>query len=103
MSVCVCVCARECVCVCVRVRAGTCVLPSAVSLWSGVCGLNTSQRDNERAGTVAAGSRAATQSDPGTATICVHVFVYVDVCVCVCTSHVCHCLFTESCDSHSFR
>ncbi len=40
------------------------------------------------------------------ATFCVHVFVYVDVCVCctcVCTSHVCHCLFTASCDSHSFK
>lgn len=73
-------------CVCVCARAGTCVFP-VQSVFGAECGLNTSQRDNERAGTVAAGSRATTQSDPGMATFCVHVFVYVDVSVCV--LHMC--------------
>ena len=71
-KVCVSVSVGVCVCVCVRVRAGTCVFP-AQSVFGAERGLNTSQIDNERAGTVAAGSRAATQSDPGTATFCVHV------------------------------
>ena len=98
---CVCVCARMWLCV----RAGTCVFPALVSIWSRVWPEHIRGTMSELEQLRQEAEQLRNQIRVRQRFVCTCLFMLTCVCAdaTVCTSHVCHCLFTASCDSHSFR